>query len=238
MKIDALNIKMNTDIENKDRSNILPVFQTHHETKAFYNKIARFYDLLANHSEAPIRKQAVEMLAPLAGEKILEIGFGTGHGLVKLARSVGNEGKVYGVDFSEEMVKIAQKRLEKESLRQRSILLCSDAANLPFADRTINAVFMSFTLELFDTPEIPVVLTECYRVLHPEGRIVVAGLSKIGKQNAIKKAYEWTHRHFPNILNCRPIFVSKALKEAGFIIKSSKIVSMWMPVEIVLTVKQ
>ena len=229
---------MNTDFKNEDRSDILPVFQTRNETKAYYNKIARFYDLLADHSEAPIRYQAIKELGPKVGDRILEIGFGTGHGLVNLSNSVGDKGKVYGIDLSEEMVKIARKRLEKNDLIQRTTLLCGEAEDLPFDEGIMDAVFMSFTLELFDTPKIPVVLSECWRVLRPGGRIAVAGLSKTGKKQAIVKAYEWSHRHFPNLLDCRPIFVKEALEEAGFVIECSKSISMWLTVEIVVAVKK
>jgi demethylmenaquinone methyltransferase/2-methoxy-6-polyprenyl-1,4-benzoquinol methylase len=49
----------------------------------------------------------------------------------------------------------------------------------------LDAVFMSVTLELFDTPEITKVLVECLRVLRPEGRILVAGMSKEGEDGII-----------------------------------------------------
>jgi len=65
---------------------ILPVFQTKDETRAFYNKISKVYDLLSDRSEAPVRNAALKKLHPASGEKILEIGFGTGHILVKLAQ--------------------------------------------------------------------------------------------------------------------------------------------------------
>ena len=99
---------------------------------------------------------------------------------------------------------------------------------------------MSFTLELFDTPEIPRVLAECQRVLRPGGRVVVVAVSKVankGTPGLVLKAFEWTHRHFPNLMDCRPIFVSRALEAAGFRVAEKRIEHMWVPVEIVMAVK-
>ena len=65
------------------------VFQSRAETKAFYNKISRFYDFLADRSKAPMRHAGLDRLNAQPGEKILEIGFGTGHSLISLAHAVG-----------------------------------------------------------------------------------------------------------------------------------------------------
>ena len=92
---------------------------------------------------------------------------------------------------------------------------------------------MCFTLELFDTPAIPRVLAECKRVLRPGGRIVVVAVSKEGKQGFVVRAFEWTHRHFPNLMDCRPIYARHALEAAGFVTDESAVESMWVPVEIV-----
>jgi demethylmenaquinone methyltransferase/2-methoxy-6-polyprenyl-1,4-benzoquinol methylase len=97
---------------------------------------------------------------------------------------------------------------------------------------------MSFTLELFDTPEIPKVLNECQRVLRPGGRIVVVGMSRAGPKDPLVNVFEWTHKHFPNFLDCRPIYVRRALEEAGFTIRKALIKHMWIPVEIILGVKE
>ena len=100
-------------------SGVLRVLQDKAETKAFYNKIAKVYDLLSEHSEKAMREEGIKMLAPAPGERLLEIGFGTGHVLVELAKAVGPTGKVFGTDLSENMLAHAQGLLEQENLTDR-----------------------------------------------------------------------------------------------------------------------
>jgi demethylmenaquinone methyltransferase/2-methoxy-6-polyprenyl-1,4-benzoquinol methylase len=97
----------------------------------------------------------------------------------------------------------------------------------------MDAVFMSFTLELFDTAEIPAVLAQCWRVLKTGGRIVVVGMSKEGEHGLVYEAYEWTHRHFPNFVDCRPILVSQVLAAAGFQVTEKRNLQIWVPMEVV-----
>jgi ubiquinone/menaquinone biosynthesis C-methylase UbiE len=217
---------------------VLRVLQSKEETKAFYNKIAKVYDTLAEHSEAPVRKAGLEMLDVHPGQKVLEIGFGTGHSLIELARSVGPSGKVFGIDLAEKMVEIAEKRAEEEELGDRIELSCGDALHLPYESESLDGIFMSFTLELFDTPDIPLVLAECKRVLRPAGRITVIGMSRISPEGLIMEVFEWTHRHFPNYLDCRPILVRQAIEDAGFQVCDSRIMKMWIDVELVCGIKR
>jgi ubiquinone/menaquinone biosynthesis C-methylase UbiE len=212
---------------------VLRVLQTKSETKAFYNKIAKVYDVLAEHSEQPLREAAMKMLAPAPGEHLLEIGFGTGHALVGLAQAVGPTGKVFGIDISENMLAQARELLERESLTNRVTLDCGDAEALSYPSDSLDGILMSFTLELFDTPEIPRVLAQCKRALRPGGRIVVAAVSKEAKQGLVVRTFEWTHRHFPNLMDCRPIYARRALEAEGFTIEDARVESMWVPVEIV-----
>jgi demethylmenaquinone methyltransferase/2-methoxy-6-polyprenyl-1,4-benzoquinol methylase len=209
------------------------VFQSKHETKAFYNKIAKVYDLLAEHSERAVRQEGLAMFAPAAGEHLLEIGVGTGHCLVEIAEAVGPRGRAYGIDISENMLARTQSLLDDERLADRAELVCGDAERLPYASGSMDGIFMSFTLELFDTPEIPQVLEECRRVLRPGGRVAVVGVSKEGKPGMVLRAFEWTHRHFPNLVDCRPIYVRRALNAAGFHVEVWSMRHMWVPVEIV-----
>jgi demethylmenaquinone methyltransferase/2-methoxy-6-polyprenyl-1,4-benzoquinol methylase len=224
-------------VHHADRPEIQRVFQSKSETKSFYDKISHVYDLLAEHSEGPIRRAGLEKLAARQGEKILEIGCGTGHSLVSLAQSVGPGGKVYGLDLSERMLEVASENLQKAGLDERAELACGDAVELDYPPNWLDAIFMSFTLELFDTPEIPKVLAECKRVLKPGSRIVVVGVSREGEDGVIVHIYEWSHRHFPNLVDCRPIFVRQSLEDAGFRIESTEKKMMWVPVEVVLAAK-
>jgi demethylmenaquinone methyltransferase/2-methoxy-6-polyprenyl-1,4-benzoquinol methylase len=216
----------------------LRVFQTRAQTRAFYNRISRFYDALSDRSEASARRAGLRLLDVRAGEKALEVGFGTGSCLVELARAAGPGGEVCGVDLAERMVERARGRLRKAGLLGRCRLRRGDATRLPLAAGVMDAVFMSFTLELFDGPEIPRVLGECRRVLRDGGRIVVVGLSKESGGNRATKAFEWAHRHFPQWLDCRPIYVRRALEDAGFAVRHVKSYTRWVPVEIVLGAKE
>jgi ubiquinone/menaquinone biosynthesis C-methylase UbiE len=216
---------------------VLRVFQSRAQTKEFYNKISRFYDALSDRSEAPLRKAGLDLLKPRAGERILEIGFGTGHTLAALAKAVGSGGMVFGLDLSDQMVRLAKKNLAEAGLLDRARLRCGDAVQLPYAGGIMDAVFMSFTLELFDTPEIPKVLSECRRVLKTKGRIVVIGMSKEGKHEPFIGVFEWAHKHFPNFIDCRPIYVRKALEKADFHIRKALKKHLWIPVEIILGAK-
>jgi ubiquinone/menaquinone biosynthesis C-methylase UbiE len=202
--------------------------------RSSYNRLSRWYDLLAGKSEQPVSQEGLRLLRPMNGENILEIGFGTGHNLLGLAESVGESGHVHGIDLSEGMLIIARSRIERAGFAKRIELQCGDAASLPYETETFDAVFSAFTLELFDTPEIPVVLRECWRVLKWHGRICVVSMSKEGKSKFMLPLYEWAHEKIPNYVDCRPIFVRQSLSTANFDIQQCTYQSMWgLPVEIV-----
>jgi len=205
------------------------------EAKNSYNKMSKWYDLFAGYSEKRFRDVGLQKLYIQEGEKVLEIGFGTGHCILSLARSVGNTGKMYGLDISEGMLKITTSRIEKAGLLEKVDLKCGDALSLPYPKYYFDAIFTSFTLELFDTPEIPIVLEQCKRVLKKDGRICVVAMSKKEKQGPMVKLYEWLHERFPNYIDCRPIFVRQSIEDAHFKIVTTTIMSLFgLDVEIVL----
>ena len=210
-----------------DNAEISPVRRSKKEARASYNKLSRWYDLLAGRYERKYRDAGLQELGVKEGDVVLEIGFGTGHCILTLARSVGNSGRVYGIDISDGMVDSARAKVKETGLSGRVELNVFDAVKLPFEANSFDAVFMSFTLELFDTPEIPIVLKECRRVLRSGGRICIVAMSKKGKDRLMMRLYEWLHNNFPSYVDCRPIFVEEALEDVGFQILKAKEVSMW-----------
>jgi len=208
------------------------------EAKAVYNRLSRWYDLLSGLAEGPNRKIGVQFLNAQPGERILEIGFGTGHQILAIAQAVGPTGSVYGIDISEGMNRITQARIKKAGLSDRVVLTCQDATGLPYPLGFFDALFLSFTLELFDTPEIPLFLAECHRVVKDGGRICVVALAKRERDSGAVRLYEWAHLRFPRAIDCRPIFAEKVLSEAGFLPGVIKWWSMFrLPVEVIIAKK-
>jgi demethylmenaquinone methyltransferase/2-methoxy-6-polyprenyl-1,4-benzoquinol methylase len=201
-----------------------------------YNHLSRVYDLLAGSSETQFMHLGLEMLSVQAGETVLEIGCGTGKALSELCHHTG---WVFGLDLSPGMLQVAHKRLVKAGLESRAHLLNGDGSALPYANQVFSALFISFTLELFDTPEIPLVLAECQRVLQPGGRLGVVLLLKTDHPGRIVRLYEWFHDRFPTYIDCRPIDVEGMIQAAGFKLDKRLVRSMWaLPVQVVLVKKQ
>jgi ubiquinone/menaquinone biosynthesis C-methylase UbiE len=213
---------------------MLRVTRSKAQAAASYNRLSRWYDRIAGSAERKYRDLGLQLLQAQEGENILEIGFGTGHCLLALAKAVGPQGKVCGIDISSGMRAIAWRRLQSAGVADWVDLQVGDAAQLPFAHGSFHAVFMSFTLELFDTPEIPLVLEQCRQVLRPGGRIGLVAMVRPEHPGFAVRLYEWCHARWSALVDCRPIHAQEALQEAGFTIEIVKQWMMWgLPVDVI-----
>ncbi len=207
------------------------VNRTHVQAQINYDKISSIYDLIEGFWEKKFRKIGLQKLNPVSGQRILQIGVGTGHDQFVISKTIGSQGIAVGADISLKMLLQTKSKLRK--IYPNTILSKCDALCLPLKNHIFDSLYMSFVLELFDTPEIPVVLNECKRVLKTDGRIVIITLSN-AKETIMEKVYLWGHEKLPSLLDCRPINTTAILLDNKFQVQESQIMSMaGIPVEIV-----
>lgn len=210
------------------------VTRTHDEARASYDRLSRWYDLISGKAERRCSEEGLLLFDPKPGEKVLEVGFGTGGALEWIARRTGGRAKLTGIDLSPGMRAVAQRRLERAAVTSVT-LDTADACQMPYDAQTFDGVYTSLTLELFDGPEISVVLSECRRVLRPGGRFTVVSLSQPEAATLPVTLYGWAHRRLPRLVDCRPIPVRSLVESAGFRVRAQRSRSVWgLPVDIIL----
>ncbi len=142
-----------------------------------FNKIAPVYDLLNNIMSMGLHKRwksiAVDMLEINPGDKVLDLCCGSGDIADLIAAKSSIRIEVKAVDFSENMLEIARKRLNH--LAQVEVLH-ADAMNLPYEDDTFDSVIISFGLR--NLKDITDALKEMNRVLNSSGKLVVIDFGK------------------------------------------------------------
>jgi ubiquinone/menaquinone biosynthesis C-methylase UbiE len=119
------------------------------------------------------RDRLREVLAPELGERVLEIGPGTGYYTLDLAAWVGPAGSVRIFDIQQEMLDHTMKRAAESGIDNVEPTL-GDAASLPYEDASVDAVVLVTVLG--ETPDQAAAMSEIARVLTPGGRLVVGEL--------------------------------------------------------------
>lgn len=131
-----------------------------------YARWAPVYDLVFTAVMKPGRTAAAAA-ASRPGGLVLDVGVGTGLELPMFAKGT----RLVGVDLSEPMLRIAQKRVAKESLIDVEGLVVMDAMRMAFADDHFDAVVAPYVLTV--VPDPAKTLDELARVTKPGGEIVL-----------------------------------------------------------------
>ncbi|MBL8127975.1 MAG: methyltransferase domain-containing protein [Chloroflexia bacterium] len=119
-----------------------------------------------------IAARALDLLDLRPGERVLELGCGTGVFLPGLAAAVGPDGYVVGLDHNAGFLEEARQRLITTGVSTVVSLEEADATRLPFPDASFDAVHVERVLMHLDDPDAA--LREVRRVLKPGGRFVAA----------------------------------------------------------------
>jgi demethylmenaquinone methyltransferase/2-methoxy-6-polyprenyl-1,4-benzoquinol methylase len=151
-----------------------------YDIKNIFDCIAKRYDfantIMSFGRHHFWRRFAIAKIGIKPKEKILDLCCGTGMITHDLARKVGSDGQIIGIDLSSKMLAIAEERLRKHRLLDRVKLIQGDASLLPFANDSFDHAIVGYGLRNVFDPEL--VLREMYRVIKPGGKIVALETGK------------------------------------------------------------
>lgn len=152
-----------------------------HRTERLYSRLSSHYDLLFDRVFQSGREQAIKALELGPGQRVLEVGVGTGLALPLYPRST----EVIGIDLSEGMLEEARQRIADLGLRHASVMKM-DAANIEFPDASFDAIHAPYVMSVVSDPRR--VLAEMKRVTKPGGRIVI--VNHFLSRNPVKASFE------------------------------------------------
>ncbi|MEM9795003.1 MAG: class I SAM-dependent methyltransferase [Pseudomonadota bacterium] len=131
-----------------------------------YRRWAPIYDATFGAVTRPGRRAATGRVNALGG-RVLEVGVGTGLAL----RHYQPDVRVTGIDFSEDMLRLAQEKVDEKGLTTVEALRQMDARRLDFPDDSFDVVVAMYLISV--VPEPRKVLSEMARVCRPGGEIVI-----------------------------------------------------------------
>src|SRR5882672_9606034 len=166
--------------------------------KAAYRRYAAVYDAVFGPVLQPGRKAVVQALRLRPGERVREVGVGTGLSLPLYPRDV----TITGIDVSREMLEKARRRVARRRLANVEALLEMDAEEMTFADASFDKVVAMYVVSVVERPAR--LLEELHRVCRPEGEIFI--VNHLRSENPVLGAVEKSLARFSDKLGFHPDF--------------------------------
>lgn len=142
-----------------------------------YDWLTGFYDLTIRLTmpEKKFRTKLIDEVEPQNDETILEFGYGTGQNII-LAHERNNKTKLNGLDIDPKVKEIAEYKIKK--LGFGITLDLYEGATFPYPDNSFDKVFSSLVFHQLDAETKLYCLKEIYRVLKPNGNLIIGDWGK------------------------------------------------------------
>lgn len=162
-----------------------------------YARWAPVYDVVFGSVFEDARRMAVEA-SERAGQRILEVGVGTGISLPYYSA----KSRVVGIDISEPMLAVARRRVIADRLTHVERLAVMDAERLLFPDASFDVVVAQYVVNTVPNPEVA--LDEFLRVVRPGGELVI--VNRVGATAGSRRAFEHAFQPIAQRLGWRSKF--------------------------------
>lgn len=166
--------------------------------KAAYRRYAGVYDAVFGPVLQPGRRAVLEALRLRPGDRVLEVGVGTGLSLPLYPGDV----KVTGIDVSHEMLERARGRIARRGLKNVEALLEMDAEAMTLPDASFDKVVAMYVVSVVERPQR--LLQELHRVCKPDGEIFL--VNHVRSDNPIIGGVEKALARFSDKLGFHPDF--------------------------------
>jgi ubiquinone/menaquinone biosynthesis C-methylase UbiE len=183
------------------------------KTKKGFKKVLWIYDFWGKLTETKAAQNVLKLAGINNGDDILDVACGTGEMLEKII-ILNPDGNNIGVDLSPEMITKAREKLDTLS-KGNFELREGNALNLDFSENSFDILINSYMVDLMPLETFDKIASEFFRVLRPNGIIVISTFSFGTKK--IHRFWYWVAKKFPDLLTgCRPVSFKNYLIKAGF----------------------
>src|SRR5438309_8780051 len=188
--------------------------------KAAYRRYAAVYDAVFGPVLQPGRKAVMQALGLRPGDRVLEVGVGTGLSLPLYPR----DARITGIDVSRGMLDKARRRVARRRLANVEALLEMDAEKMDFADASFDKVVAMYVVSVVERPAR--LLEELHRVCRPDGEIFL--VNHVRSDNRFVAAVEKGLARFSDKLGFHPDFqLRDMVADPGELTELSRINFFW-----------